>query len=112
MAKRSARHKTRELHHHEPATVHPLFPNDRGWSPHESDQQARDRKYVKNVRAMSAMQQRLMDAIDEHSVVVALGPAGTGKTYLAIAKAVEALEAGRAAASCCRGRRWKAVAKA
>ncbi len=45
---------------------------------------------------MSPTQQRLMDAIDERSVVVALGPAGTGKTYLAIAKAVEALEAGRA----------------
>ncbi len=96
MAKRSARHKVRELHHHEPATVHPLFPPERGWSPHDQDQNARDRKYVKNVRAMSPTQQRLMDAIDERSVVVALGPAGTGKTYLAIAKAVEALEAGRA----------------
>jgi len=96
MAKRSARHKARELHHHEPATVHPLFPPERGWSPHEQDQSSRDRKYVKNVRAMSPTQQRLMDAIDERSVVVALGPAGTGKTYLAIAKAVEALEAGRA----------------
>ena len=95
MAKRSARYKARELHHHEPATVHPLFPPDRGWSPHEHDAGARDRKYVKNVRAMSPTQQRLMDAIDERSVVVALGPAGTGKTYLAIAKAVEALEAGK-----------------
>jgi phosphate starvation-inducible PhoH-like protein len=37
-----------------------------------------------------------MDAIDERAVALALGPAGTGKTYLAIAKAVEALEAGRA----------------
>jgi phosphate starvation-inducible PhoH-like protein len=37
-----------------------------------------------------------MDAIEERSVVVALGPAGTGKTYLAIAKAVESLEKGRA----------------
>jgi phosphate starvation-inducible PhoH-like protein len=45
---------------------------------------------------MSPTQQQLMDAINERSVVVALGPAGTGKTYLAIAKAVEALEAGRA----------------
>ena len=52
----------------------------------------RDRKYVKNVRAMSAVQQRLLDAIDECSVVAALGPAGTGKTCLAIAKAMEALE--------------------
>jgi len=98
MAKRSARHKARELQYHEPANVHPLFPPDRGWSPHDHnrDVDALDRKYVKNVRAMSPIQQRLMDAINERSVVVALGPAGTGKTYLAIAKAVEALEAGRA----------------
>ena len=31
----------------------------------------------------------------QHSLVVAVGPAGTGKTYLAITAAVEALEAGR-----------------
>jgi phosphate starvation-inducible PhoH-like protein len=35
-----------------------------------------------------------MAAIDAKNLVLALGPAGTGKTYLAIAKAVEALEAG------------------
>jgi phosphate starvation-inducible protein PhoH and related proteins len=87
MAKRSARRRLREIHDHE--NVHPLFPSS-GWSPLDAD--ARDRKYVKNIRAMSALQQRLIDAIDERSVVVALGPAGTGKTYLAIAKAVEALE--------------------
>lgn len=46
---------------------------------------------------MSPLQQRLIDAIEERSVVVALGPAGTGKTYLAIAKAVEALEQSRVA---------------
>jgi phosphate starvation-inducible PhoH-like protein len=96
MAKRSARHKARDMHR-EPATVHPLFPPDNGWSPHgqDRDAEARDRKYVKNVRAMSPTQQLLIDAVEERSVVVALGPAGTGKTYLAIAKAVEALEAGR-----------------
>jgi phosphate starvation-inducible PhoH-like protein len=44
---------------------------------------------------MSPAQQQMMDAIDERSVVLALGPAGTGKTYLAIAKAVEALESGK-----------------
>ena len=36
-----------------------------------------------------------MEAIDEKALVLALGPAGTGKTYLAIAKAVEALEGGK-----------------
>jgi len=43
---------------------------------------------------MGQNQSTLMEAIDGHNVVVTLGPAGTGKTYLAIAKAVEAFEAG------------------
>ena len=92
MAKRSTRSKFRDHCNSPSQNVHPLFPRG-GWSPHEADQDGRDRKYVKNVRAMSVAQQQLMDAIDEKSVVLALGPAGTGKTYLAIAKAVEALEA-------------------
>lgn len=91
MAKRSARRNQNELR--EPAKIHPLFPGSPGWSPRDSD--LRDRKYVKNIRAMSPAQQVLLDAIDERSVVVALGPAGTGKTYLAVAKAVEALEQDR-----------------
>jgi phosphate starvation-inducible PhoH-like protein len=33
--------------------------------------------------------------MDAHNLVLALGPAGSGKTYLAISKAVEALEAGQ-----------------
>ena len=36
-----------------------------------------------------------MEAIDSHNLAVALGPAGTGKTYLAVTAAVDALEAGR-----------------
>ena len=92
MAKRSARHKTRD--YQESENVHP-FPSRGGWNPRGGDDDQRDRKYVKNIRAMSATQQLLLDAIEARSVVLALGPAGTGKTYLAIAKAVEALEAGR-----------------
>jgi phosphate starvation-inducible PhoH-like protein len=49
---------------------------------------------VKNIRPRSAGQRELLDAIGEQALVMALGPAGTGKTYLAVAKAVEALEAG------------------
>ena len=94
MAKRSTRSKSRDNSFSSAQNVHPLFPRG-NWSPHEADREARDRKYVKNVRAMSVTQQQLMDAIDEKSVVLALGPAGTGKTYLAIAKAVEALETGK-----------------
>jgi phosphate starvation-inducible PhoH-like protein len=93
MAKRSTRRKVREQQEHGQPNVHPLFPRTTEYDPREAD--GRDRKYVKNIRAMSAIQQRLLDAIDECSVVAALGPAGTGKTYLAIAKAVEALEQNR-----------------
>ncbi|WP_167084404.1 PhoH family protein [Rhizomicrobium palustre] len=91
MAKRSARYKTRELSTSE--NVHRLFPSSGGRTPR--DDGARDRKYVKNVRAMSPAQQLLLNALEERSVTLALGPAGTGKTYLAIAKGVEALEQGR-----------------
>lgn len=99
MAKRSMRSKSRDSSYVQ-ENVHPLFPGRSGhqakaWTPHDPDGQFRDRKYVKNVRAMSPAQQQFMDAIDAQSVVLALGPAGTGKTYLAIAKAVESLEAGK-----------------
>jgi phosphate starvation-inducible PhoH-like protein len=94
MAKRAARNKLRDHEYEDFGTVQALFPSSIGWNPLEAD--IRDRKYVKNVRALSTMQQALIDAMDDHSVVVALGPAGTGKTYLAIAKAVDALERGRA----------------
>src|SRR6202453_2419442 len=94
MAKRSRRSKSRDSAYVQ-ENVHPLFPGRSGWTPHDPDGQFRDRKYVKNVRAMSPAQQQFMDSIDAQSVVLALGPAGTGKTYLAIAKAVEALEAGK-----------------
>jgi phosphate starvation-inducible PhoH-like protein len=94
MAKRSMRSKSRDNAYSAEQNVHP-FPVRGGWTPHDQFFEQRDRKYVKNVRAMSPAQQQLMDSIDERSVVLALGPAGTGKTYLAIAKAVEALEAGK-----------------
>lgn len=54
----------------------------------------RDQSYLKTVRARTPGQQTLMDAIQDHNLTMALGPAGTGKTYLAISSAVEALEAG------------------
>jgi phosphate starvation-inducible PhoH-like protein len=56
---------------------------------------ARDQAYVKNVQPKSEGQAKLMEAIDRSHLVLALGPAGTGKTYLAIAKAVEYLRAGK-----------------
>ncbi len=75
------------------AEVHPLFPH--GGATEMFDDSGRDRSYVRNVRPLSDNQRRLMEAIDKHNLVVTLGPAGTGKTYIAIAKAVEALEQGR-----------------
>jgi phosphate starvation-inducible PhoH-like protein len=46
------------------------------------------------VRARTAGQQRYLECMDQHDVVLATGPAGTGKTYLAVAKAVEAMKVG------------------
>jgi phosphate starvation-inducible PhoH-like protein len=43
------------------------------------------------VRAQTSGQQRYLEAIEKHDVVFAIGPAGTGKTYLAVASAIEAL---------------------
>ncbi len=75
--------------------VHPSsFKND-GWSPLEEDIDGRrDQKYVKNIKPRSDGQEELLQAIKDHSLTLAVGPAGTGKTYLAVASAVEALEKG------------------
>lgn len=55
----------------------------------------REQAYVKNIQPKSEGQAKLMEAIDNSNLVLALGPAGTGKTYIAIAKAVDALRAGK-----------------
>ena len=44
------------------------------------------------VRGRSSNQQRYLEAMAESDIVFAVGPAGTGKTYLAVAAAIEALE--------------------
>ncbi len=54
----------------------------------------RDQKYVKNIKPRSKGQEKLMASIRERSLTMAIGPAGTGKTYLAVSLAVEALEKG------------------
>jgi phosphate starvation-inducible PhoH-like protein len=46
----------------------------------------------KTIRAKTLNQKKYVDAIDSHTVVFGIGPAGTGKTYLAVAKAVQALQ--------------------
>ncbi len=70
------------------------LPTARAWTPlpHNDD---REQGYLKTIKPKSDGQTRLIEAIDAKNLILALGPAGTGKTYLAIAKAVEALESGK-----------------
>lgn len=72
------------------------LPLARGWSPIAFEGE-REQGYLKTIKPKSPGQARLVEAIEAKALVLALGPAGTGKTYLAIAKAVEALESGRVA---------------
>ncbi len=86
MGKRSARRLTTNVH---------AFPEtEADWDPLHY-QPHREQSYIRTVKPQSDNQRRMLEAIDACNVVLAIGPAGTGKTYLAIAKAVEALEAGR-----------------
>jgi phosphate starvation-inducible PhoH-like protein len=98
MGKRSASRRQRagefnSAHYqNEEAEVRALFPGS-GWSPDDKTPM-RDQRYIKNVKPRSPGQAELMKAIDDHNLALALGPAGTGKTFLAVAKGVEALEKG------------------
>jgi phosphate starvation-inducible PhoH-like protein len=47
----------------------------------------------RTIRPKTLGQRRYVDSIDTHTIVFGIGPAGTGKTYLAMAKAVQALQA-------------------
>jgi phosphate starvation-inducible PhoH-like protein len=47
----------------------------------------------RTIRPKTLGQKRYVDSIDENTIVFGIGPAGTGKTYLAMAKAVQALQA-------------------
>ena len=46
----------------------------------------------RTIRPKTLNQKRYVDAIDVNTIVFGIGPAGTGKTYLAVAKAVQALQ--------------------
>lgn len=46
----------------------------------------------KPIKSRSENQQKLIDAYDKNDMIFAIGPAGTGKTYLSIALAVKALK--------------------
>jgi phosphate starvation-inducible PhoH-like protein len=93
MAKRATRRARTETV--ETARIHTLvFDADRQGAANDAD---RDQSYLRKVRPRSDNQRILMEAIGKQALTLALGPAGTGKTYLAITAAVEALEAGRIA---------------
>lgn len=71
---------------------------------HDDNQAARQNRHIPNViafangepvRAKTAGQVAYVRAIDSNTITFAVGPAGTGKTYLAVAKAVRAFEDGR-----------------
>jgi phosphate starvation-inducible protein PhoH and related proteins len=46
----------------------------------------------RTIRPKTVNQKNYVEAIDSHTIVFGIGPAGTGKTYLAMAKAVQALQ--------------------
>ncbi len=99
MTKRALRRLPRESERHAPVYEDSKIrrlPLDRDWSPLDRED-GRDQGYLKTIRPKSEGQVRMIEAIDQRNLVMALGPAGTGKTYLAIAKAVAALEAGKVA---------------
>ncbi|TAJ91232.1 MAG: PhoH family protein [Reyranella sp.] len=85
MAKRAARRA--KLHAIDSARIHSVVFD-------QTPANDRDQSYIKKIRPRSDNQRVLMEAIEAKPLTVALGPAGTGKTYLAIAAAVEALENG------------------
>ena len=47
----------------------------------------------RTIRPKTLNQKRYVEDIDKHTIVFGIGPAGTGKTYLAMAKAIQALQA-------------------
>jgi len=94
MAKKSRKSRNQQNNHKE-NIIHPSSFKSDGWHPLDNEIDGRrDQKYVKNIKPRSKGQEILMQSIEDYSLTMAIGPAGTGKTYLAIASAVQALEKG------------------
>ena len=95
MGKRAARRRNRPQQSDN--NVHDLFDEKNAdWHPLETSEEKgqRDQSFRRHIRPKSENQAALMTAIDDFNLVLALGPAGTGKTYIAVSKAVEALDKG------------------
>ncbi len=96
MSKKMRKNNTNSgsLHHRSGNVVHPSFETT-DWHPLADEiDSSRDKSFIKTVKPRSDGQRELMEAIASHNLTLAIGPAGTGKTYLAICAAVEALEKG------------------
>ncbi|MDP9127059.1 MAG: PhoH family protein [Pseudomonadota bacterium] len=94
MAKR--RHFEHSNHNDKSHNVEPFYTKNSPWDPlSQPGADRRDQSYIRKIKPQNANQSLLLEAMAKNSLVVAAGPAGTGKTYLAISAAVEALEAGR-----------------
>lgn len=81
-----------------------MIEGGRGWHPDDDDakrrnpaEPARTQRYQKTLKPRTEGQERLLAALSSKPIVAALGPAGTGKTYLSVCKAVEALQKGTVA---------------
>ena len=94
-AKRFLREGTLDTQEYEPErSQHPLAQDSKirrinvghgHWGPNEDPRQrdingGRDQSYVKTIKPKSDGQTQLIEAIDDKNLVLALGPAGTGKT--------------------------------
>jgi phosphate starvation-inducible PhoH-like protein len=53
---------------------------------------SRNRKHRRTISGRGKSQQQYLEQISSNDLTIGVGPAGTGKTYLAVASAVEALE--------------------
>ncbi len=96
MSKRRSRREDHDSRYERRGNIE-TFPGNDSWDPLQRAgvQDRRDQRYVRKVRPQNENQARLLDAMAKSNMIVAVGPAGTGKTYLAISAAVEALEAGK-----------------
>ena len=81
--------------HNKGNVVHTVF-DEQDWHPLDTEiDRNRDQSYLRKVKPRTDGQRDLMEAIKKHNLTMAIGPAGSGKTYLAISAAVEALEEGK-----------------
>src|ERR1700722_11658493 len=81
-------HSNRNERHH---NVEPLYTGQSAWDPlNQPAFDRRDQSYLRKIKPQNSNQALLLEAMAKNNLVVAAGPAGTGKTYLAISAAVEA----------------------